>query len=1361
GRDHIDLTNAVIATAASKIQVTGTVDHLVSPNVSGRAEGQIDLAEVKRSFGLPVQLNTANNVPRVLHLDAALNTEAEGGKISSARLSLGESSLDVLGTFRDLAALQGTVQFNSNLALSELARVFELPFQAGGAVRMAGDAVLNGASNYAVDADLIGRNLEYRSGDVRLMNVAVRSRIAADPHIIRVNPIQAEWLGGNLNARATLQEFARYRLDGTLNGFDLERLAELFASKRIGYAGAISGNVEAQGNIKSAASGLEIAHARIAIAPKPGGVPVRGQIDANYNGLAGTVDLGQSFIALPSSRVDLNGAIDKQLTVHFVSRNLDDFRPVIPDIPVRFDTGGSAVADAVVVGKLSMPVITGHATVSRFAVEQRHFDLLAADVFAQSNGANLRNGTLTHGALNAQFQGSVGLDRWQTTPSAPLSAVLAVRNADLMDVLALAGQADIPARGALTLSANASGTLGNPQGSADILVVNGAAYGQPIDRLNGRVNFGGRTVAIPAMQLTSGTSRVDLNGAFQHPQNDFSTGTLHAHVSATQVTLSRVEPLHQRRPDLDGDIQLNMDADAVLEPPAAAERFRLVAANGSVGARNLRLEGDNFGNAAATIQTRGTIVSFRLDSDFAGSSIRADGRTDLNANYQTVANLNIRDLPVEKALKAARQESIPARGVFSANGQVAGTLREPTANLDVSLAKATISNQPIDLAQGHIDYSNTLVNVPSFSVQAGPNRLTASGSFMHPSQDFSTGNVKLRLDSNTLQLAQVKYLQQLLPGLGGSAQVNVDGAATLNSSNTEPRVMLSMLNAKVLANGIRANGKDLGGLTATAEQSGAAVHVNLDSNLAQSKIHLNGQAQLTRNYPLSAQLTFENVRYSNLSGLLAGAKGTPALDFDALVEGRADVNGPAMSPADLTGSAQISKLEITTRQAAALRAGTNLVLHNDGPISVVANQGGVQVQQARLVGPSTEIALTGNMALRPAAAFNLNVNGNVDLALIQQIDRSTSASGTVALRAAIAGSPSKPVVNGRLDLKNAAYQQIDWPNGISNANGAIVFTGSAARIESLTAESGGGKITATGNVIRTASGFAFNLQSRATRVLVRTDVGASITANADVRLNGTDQSSVLGGDITIVGVNFNPQSDVASLLLRTSAPAETPGAPEGLLANMRLAIAIRMAPGAVLQSSYTQGLQAQADVMIRGTLLSPGMIGRVNLTAGSLVFFGTKYTINEGSVSFYNPYKIQPVLDLNLETTVQSVNVVLTVSGPVENMKLSYHSDPPLQFSEIVALLGAGKTPTSDPVLLANQPTIPQQSVTDMGASALLGAAVANPVAGQLQRVFGVSQIKIAPTFVSGSTIPQAQVTLQQQISQNILFTYVTDLTQP
>ena len=37
----------------------------------------------------------------------------------------------------------------------------------------------------------------------------------------------------------------------------------------------------------------------------------------------------------------------------------------------------------------------------------------------------------------------------------------------------------------------------------------------------------------------------------------------------------------------------------------------------------------------------------------------------------------------------------------------------------------------------------------------------------------------------------------------------------------------------------------------------------------------------------------------------------------------------------------------------------------------------------------------------------------------------------------------------------------------------------------------------------------------------------------------------------------------------------------------------------------------------------------------------------------------------------------------MEKMKLAYHSDPPLEFDQIVSLLASGKTPTTDPVLAA------------------------------------------------------------------------------
>jgi translocation and assembly module TamB len=59
-----------------------------------------------------------------------------------------------------------------------------------------------------------------------------------------------------------------------------------------------------------------------------------------------------------------------------------------------------------------------------------------------------------------------------------------------------------------------------------------------------------------------------------------------------------------------------------------------------------------------------------------------------------------------------------------------------------------------------------------------------------------------------------------------------------------------------------------------------------------------------------------------------------------------------------------------------------------------------------------------------------------------------------------------------------------------------------------------------------------------------------------------------------------------------------------------------------------------------------------------------------------------------------------------------------------------------------------------------VGQAIANPLADRLSRVFGVTQLKIAPTFVSGSSLPQARITLQQQVRDNVTFTYSQDLNQ-
>ena len=138
--------------------------------------------------------------------------------------------------------------------------------------------------------------------------------------------------------------------------------------------------------------------------------------------------------------------------------------------------------------------------------------------------------------------------------------------------------------------------------------------------------------------------------------------------------------------------------------------------------------------------------------------------------------------------------------------------------------------------------------------------------------------------------------------------------------------------------------------------------------------------------------------------------------------------------------------------------------------------------------------------------------------------------------------------------------------------------------------------------------------------------------------------------------------------------------------------------------------------------------------------------------------RIDPILDIDLETKANGIDVTLNVSGPFTKPNLTPRSDPPLQFNEIVASLANGRSPTSDPARLTQDSTSPQ-SWQQMGASALLGQALASPVTGRLQRFFGVSQLRIDPTLPGVEYNPQARLTLEQQVTPDITFTYITDVT--
>ena len=1358
GRDRIDLHGARISTAASDVTIDVSLEDMRHPETAAHIFGHLALADLKNCSGLQILANVSS-APSVVDLDANATVAGDAIQVTRLHLGLGHSNIDAAGNLKDNAG-NGSLSFQARLAVGELGNLTGLAAQPNGIVTMDGTAKLDKMNNYEVTGKIAGRDLSFRAGTGRIAGITLVSDARLSNHLLDLPDLRVHAWGGDLSANISLEDFARFKVSGKLRHLDLRTAARAVGQRDFGYSGAASGPISAAGDLRVAGGHGINASTRIVIAAGRQAVPMSGRLFADYSGAASDILLHDSYIALPHTRLTLDGSLRNRLNLALTTSDPNDLLAATAPAnrpSLSFARGGRADLTASVTGSLTAPRVTAHLAANRIRIQDRGFDSLALDAAASSTGAAVTNGTLTRGAMQAQFAASAGLRSWKVLPGSRLSGNVEVRNGDLADVLALAGSSSDGYSGNLSAKANVGGTVGDPLGTAHLVVTNGLVHGELVDRIEAQVKMSDRLISVPVLYATSGPARINLSAEFQHPHDTFAAGQLHARVETTQINLARLRSVQQQFPNSAGEIDLKADVTGNLEPAKTKGQepeFVSTNASGDVSARNLRFEGQNYGDLTATARTRQQTVYYDLTSDFAGSKVSVKGNTELSREYPTTADASITNLPIERVLMLAKRSDIPAKGNLTATAHVSGTMRRPQGDADLQLTNAVLYGEPIDRLHGRITYLTDRIDLSNVEAVSGPSRMTMSAKYDHPASDVSHGELQFQLKSGRLDLARIHNVQSMRPGLGGTLQISANGTAAIPPGGAP--IAVHTLDGNVTANGIAAHGKNFGDLTLVAATTNGRLNFTLDTNLAQASIHGHGNAGLGGDYPLKAELTFSNLTWTRVEDLLGQASDRPG--FEAVVDGRATLDGPMAKVNELGGAVTLSRLTVTAIPPPG--AGRRpVVIQNEGPIAASLAGGTARIESFHLTGLETDFQMRGTASV-DGSALSLTVNGNVNLAVAKQLNRDIASSGSMVLAATVRGDLSKPLLNGKLELRDASLNYTEFPNGLSHANGVVQFNGDSASVRNLAAESGGGKVTLNG-FVSYRDQLRFALQAAAARVRVRPQEGLSAMFDAKINLAGTTQASTVTGLVTIDRITYATQSDIGSLLSRASPPVSSAASPSPLLDNMKLDVRVRTATSLAVQASVVQSLQADANLRIRGTASQPGLLGRITVTEGQLVFFNSTYTVNSGSIAFYNPVRIEPVVNLSLNTEAQGVNVVLNVTGPIDNLKLTYTSDPPLQFQEIVGLLAAGITPTSDPNILAEQPVAPPQTFTQMGESAVVSKAVADPVASRLQRVFGISQLSLDPVFTSGTDLPEARITLQQRISTNMTFTYVTALNAP
>jgi translocation and assembly module TamB len=441
----------------------------------------------------------------------------------------------------------------------------------------------------------------------------------------------------------------------------------------------------------------------------------------------------------------------------------------------------------------------------------------------------------------------------------------------------------------------------------------------------------------------------------------------------------------------------------------------------------------------------------------------------------------------------------------------------------------------------------------------------------------------------------------------------------------------------------------------------------------------------------------------------------------------------------------------------------DVVLKNSQPLVIDVTNDRAQLSPALFTGRETNVSAEGVLPFRGTAGADFSLKGNINLIILQLINPDLVAKGDANLQVSIRGNLQDPNVNGRLQLSKASLYYGDLPYAVDNAEGSVLFDRNRATIEKLTAEANGGTVNFTGSMdfgsaLSSGTSLVYRLQAEARRVRLRLPQNLSVTLDASLRLNGASDASTVSGTVTLNRASLAVRSDLFQLLAQSSAPVPLPATPTPYLRGMRFDVRIQSASTFQMETSLTRDVEAEVDLRLRGTGIQPVLLGTVSVNQGEVQFLGTRYTINRADVRFLNPVKIEPTVDMDLETKARGVTVNMTFSGTLSHLNVNFSSDPPLQQSEIIALLTAGR----DPSLASSQnaPGVPAGggSTFAEAGTGLVGQALNAQLSSGLQRFFGSTRVKIDPTLTGVENLPQARATWEQQVSKDITVTYTTNL---
>jgi outer membrane protein assembly complex protein YaeT len=921
--------------------------------------------------------------------------------------------------------------------------------------------------------------------------------------------------------------------------------------------------------------------------------------------------------------------------------------------------------------------------------------------------------TAWHGQ-SIRGQGAVGL----SGESPSLDLHLRLRNASLESILAGANRSDIPIRGALEGEATIGGTVAKPQGAARLSATSLQAYGEPFGKLSVRARADGGTARLEQLRLDKAPGQtLEASGVY-----DLSTRRMTFTANGRNLVLRQLTPVGGK--PVQATIDLTAAGSGTIDDPEARSQLKI---------RNARYGDDSLGSIDVQLGAANRQVTAGLDSpDFR---IHAEGTTGIDSPYPARFEIQARGTEIEKLplylkepLKGTLQGIVRGSGNLAdwQNGMASAEFE--TVSLDVRGQKVH-NDGPLQFS-----YQNGTLQATHAVLVSSQSRLELAGAF--PSQLQVKGSVDLATVSAFIPEQKVK----------ASGQLTLDGDLLGTWKKLDAAMRFRVTDANIEIAGmppvshLSLQGQIRNG-TVTEELSGhwASGQITSSGEVPLGLFHLPDEV-VRKEGPANLSLQVKGVDLASLPGVPSTLGGAVSLRLDA--------EAPKADFDSLTAHLQIDELQ--------LRSG-DVRVQQSGISSIRIQHRTARIEQFAITGSGTDIRISGTAGLSGTQPLDLKAEGSFNAAIVAALAEGFKMQGPSRLQLAVSGTMDKPLMNGFVETDNATLAIPSPQLAVDNLKARVDVQGTLIRLTSLTGALNGGTLTAGGRV-RYQPGFLndINLGLKADNVYLDFPQGLKTISNVDVNLHGTSDRMEMSGRVTIEEGSYKEPLTLQGGLLQYIRSGQDVRAgtadEESLLSKLEFRINVNTAQPLLIDNNIAKA-NVSARLKLVGDYIRPGMTGRINIDEGGQLMLNERtYSVERGVITFTNEQRIEPSLDILAQTQVKDYAVSVQISGGgSEKITTTLTSDPPAPESDILAMLLTGRT-------LEEVRGHESEVAKDQVLSYLAGSASAS-LTSQLQKVTGISEVRIEPQLIQDEANPTARLTIGEDITPKLRLIYSMNLT--